>query len=203
MLAMTKPESVGGLIGLDGEVMTVETPRQWLALQAKALREQEAADWLKRAKLWAYWPCYLKHDAAGSARRNGYMRRRPRFASLLPGIIFVAARDGSRVSPHGLVQSIPGLMGYMRDGSGHPALLCERDIDIIRRIELDENLPPSPRTAHRFKTGDKVRFANDLYGAWPAGQIERLADDGRISVAVPLLGRVVAILVHPHQIETM
>lgn len=198
MLARTN----SGLLGFDGVAMDFSAPRVWVALQARASKEQDAADWLKASRLFAYWPCYARDINAGG-RTNGYARRRVRYRALIPGYIFVAAVKGCNPDPSLVVNQTPGIIGYMRDPSGFPLTLGEEDIQRIRRIESDENTPPNPKTAHKFKSGQKVRFSDRLLGNWPPGVVERLADDGRISIGVPLLGRIVSMLVFPHQIETM
>lgn len=203
MLAKIETGISCGLKGLDGRPMNVTTPRDWAALIARPNREQDAADWLKRFQFFAYWPCYQKDENAGGKRRNGFGLRRVRYSSLIPGMIFVATHQGSRVNPWALVGAIPGIISYMHDGAGHPAWLGEEDILTIRRIEGGENKPQDRKTAHKFKIKEKVRFCDDLLGRWPPGTIERLADDGRISIGVPVLGRIVSILAFPHQIEAM
>ena len=98
---------------------------------------------------------------------------------------------------------------------GHPEI-TSRDLEIeqveraidatdveIRRIEGDQNEPPSIKPVHSFKTGQKVRFSDENPIIWPPGKIVRLASDGRISVEIYLMGRMVPILVLPHQIEAM
>lgn len=192
-----------GLFGLDGQPMNFRTPRAWLALRARTGKEQDSADWLKHNRIFAYWPCYSKDINAGRGHRNGFAQRRSRYYSLIPGYLFVADREGKAHDPSWMVETVPGILSYQRDASGRPLTLAEADIETIRRIEDGENLPPNPKTAHKFKNGEKVRFADDLLGRWPAGKVERLADDGRISVGVSLLGRIVSVLVHPHQIEAM
>lgn len=192
-----------GLFALDGSPMSFRTPRVWIALHARGGKEQDAADWLKKARMFAYWPCYAKDSNAGWRGRHGLSHRRVRYCSLLPGYLFIGAREGATIEPSHLVEQTPGIMGYIRDASGYPMTLGEQDIQTIRRIESGENLPPNPKTAHKFKIKDKVRFCDDLLGRWPHGLVERLADDGRISVGVPLLGRSVSVLAFPHQIEAM
>lgn len=199
MLARTNT----GMIGFDGVPMDFRAPRVWVALQARTSKEQDAADWLKASRLFAYWPCYAKDSNAGGTKANGFARRRVRYNALIPGYIFVAAVQGCDPDPSLVINQTPGIIGYMRDPSGFPMTLGEDDIQKIRRIESDENKPPDPKTAHKFKTGQKVRFSDRLLGGWSPGHVERLADDGRISIGVPLLGRIVTMLVFPHQIEAM
>lgn len=202
MLAKIEVNTLG-LVAADRSPMNVTTPRQWLAMIAKHGKEQESADWLKRDHYFAYWACYMKQvNAGGSTRNNGFARSRARYTAIIPGFIFVACSYGSRFHPHPLIDTIPGLISYMRNGAGEPATLDEDDIGTIRRIEAGQNLPPLKR-AHKFKVGDKVRFTDDLKGRWLPAVVSRVADDGRIMIDQPLLGRIVTITVEPHQIETM
>jgi hypothetical protein len=197
--------SASGLLGADGSPMHFTTPREWLALIAKYPKEQESADWLKRERFYAYWPCYLRQVNGGGARSQRLRKLGARSTPLDHPRVSSSwlAPSVQRFQPHGLVETIPGLISYMRDGAGHPAVLTNDDIETMRRIEAGQNLPPPGRKTHRFKIGDKVRFVDDLMGRWPPGKIGKLADDGRISVDVALLGRVVPIEVEPHQIEMM
>ena len=197
------PQQHHSLFGLDGSPMDFRTPRSWLALQVRTGREQDAADWFKHARFFAYWPCYAKQINAGGPRHRGLSLRRVRYYALIPGYLFIAAREGSHADPAPVISQAPGVFGYVRDASGYPMTLAEADIAVIRQIENGENLPPNPKTAHRFKVRDKVRFCDDILGRWPPGIIERLADDGRISVGVAVLGRIVSVLAYPHQIEAM
>jgi transcription antitermination factor NusG len=186
-----------------GNGLNFREPRVWRALTARPSKEQKAADWLKLRSLHAYWPNYSKEiRAAGLA--NGTHRRRTVFCSIIPGYLFMATRDeANEPSLQALVEQVPGLIGFVRDGSGNAASLTNDDIEIIRRIESNENLPPAKSHVHRFKTGDDVRFADDLLGRWPNGKIAELAADGRIVIEVALLGRMVPVRALPFQIEAM
>jgi len=190
-------------IGFDGAPIDFRTPRIWAALQARPSKEQDAADWLKRANLFAYWPCYVDQVRHSHARGHGHGWRYGRFRPVIPGYLFIAGREGSHADPSSVIRQTPGVIGYMRDASGHPAFLGNDDIEIIRHIEAGMNLPLDPKTAHKFRVGDKVRFCDDLLGRWPPGVVERLADNGRLSIGVAMLGRIVSVIAHPHQIEAM
>ena len=190
--------AVEGVMTAQAEApMDFRTPRKWYALLTGSNKERAAADWLKlRSSAWIYWPNMTAQKASG---RGG---RRAQLVSIIPGYLFMGAGLDSG-DPWQVVHETPGIHGFVRDSTGHAAALTDQDIEIIRRIEGNENLPVNPKTAHRFQVGEKVQFVDDLYGRWPSGRIERLADDGRIVVGVPLLGRVVKISVYPHQIELM
>lgn len=177
-------------------------PRKWRALLVQPLKEQKAADWLKAAHQWVYWPNFTDQVHAGGHRRGQARLRRPVNRAVISGYLFLAVRADAG-DPWGAVHVTPGVRGFVRDGDGHAAALTDQDIEIIRNIEAGLNLPYDPKTAHRFRLGDRVRFTDDIYSRWPPGIVRRLADDGRIVVESQLLGRVVPILVYPHQIEAM
>jgi transcription antitermination factor NusG len=184
--------------------------RRWPMLIVMPGREQRAADFLKQAGEWVYWPNKGVLVNAGSKAKG---RRRTQLCSVIPGYVFlglpehaatvIATQRRNDGVAWKAVHAAPGVVGYVRDKEGFPALMGDDDINIIREIEAKENLPHDPKTAHRFKVGDKVRFVADLLGQWPHGTVVKLADDGRIVVETPLLGRIVPIEVYPHQIEKL
>jgi hypothetical protein len=63
------------------------------------------------------------------------------------------------------------------------------------------NTPTPGKALHNFKSGDKVRFRDDLLNRWPPGRIAGALQDGRISVEIEVMGRLVPFHVFPHQIE--
>lgn len=191
------PQNQFQQFGFDGEPLDFSTPRVWAALIARPSKEQDAMDRLKEYKLFAYWPCYLKQQNCGSGRRRSI------FTPVIPGYIFIAVREGSNQDPWGVVRQTPGVIGYVRNGFGSPALLSDADIEVIRNIEGRLNIPPPAELVHTFKVGDKVHFLDDIYKQWPHGKVKALAEGNRISVEVPLMGRVVPVTVFPHQIEAM
>lgn len=172
--------------------------RKWFALLTFANRERSAADWIKTrsAHVWVYWPNFVAQQASGRGGRRADLR------SIIPGYLFMAA-DVDDGDPWNIVHETPGIHGFVRNGKGNAAHLTDQDIEIIRTIEGKENLPQDPKTAHRFRVGDKVQFCDDMFGRWPAGSVHALDNDGRLEVWVPMLGRVVPIHVHPTQIGMM
>lgn len=162
MHAMTKLESHPAMreVVTFGSGLKFTEPRIWRALIARSAKEQHAADWLKRDRLYVYWPNYERQINAG--RR----RCRTLLSPVMPGYLFLATRDeANEPSLQALIDVTPGLMGYVRDGSGNAASLTNFDIEIIRRIEAGLNLPSPKKHVHRFKSGDHVRFVDDLLGA--------------------------------------
>lgn len=174
-------------------------PRVWYALFVRPGKEQDTADWLKHARLHAYWPCYTKQVNSGRKAPNGRYTSVARLYAVIPGYIFMAARP--HADPWPVVRQVPGITGYIRDAQGDAAALTDNDIEVIRRIEGSMNLPPAKNHAHQFKPGHKVRLKDGTLARWPNGRILSLAENGQISVEVNLLGRAVTIWVRPHQIE--
>jgi transcription antitermination factor NusG len=188
-------EASNEVVGLD-----FRTPRLWLAFIARASCEQKAADRLRECRIRAYWPNYCVTEAIGRHQGNGHRLRGARLRSIIPGFIFVAVGIGAEpeFDLHAIVDETPGLLGYMRNGSGEVAQLREADIQQIRKIEGDHNLPPARDHVHNFKMGDKVRFKHAP--AW-VGKVIEFCSDGRLSVGVLLFGRVVPVKGMPHQVE--
>ena len=199
MLAKTEMSDVWKLAGNPLPDLHSQ-PKKWRALLSFPGRERRAADFLKDFGQWVYWPNYGKHVSVAPRRPGARRERRLAFFPVIPGYLFLAERADAG-DPWGIVHATPGVHGFVRDSEGHAAALTDQDIEIIRHIEAGLNLPFDPKTVHRFKTGDKVRFIDDLYSRWPPGKVSRLAEDGRIVVEVAVLGRIVPILVYPHQIE--
>lgn len=183
-----------GIVGLD-----FRTPRYWRAFLAIAGREQKAAEWLKDARVAVYWPNYAVSQAVG-ALPNGRHTRALRLRALIPGFLFVPVAQSVEINLHAVVEQVPALYGYMRDGVGNAAAVSESDIHCIRRIEAEENTPAPAKHVHNFKIGQKVRFKQAT--TW-VGKILEFCNDGRISVGVPMLGQIAPVKGLPHQIEAV
>lgn len=174
---------------------TIGGEREWCMISARSGGEINVANGLRRFDLPGYWPSYeeavISRDHAG-VRHDRMVRR-----ALIPGIVF------GPVGAIALVDRIRDAFGPVLTFSGNPLLLTERDIALLRSIELAQNRPAVPTKAdhHKYKIGDKVRLLDDLMAIWPPGKITRLAHGGRISVEVSLMARKVNIKVLPHQIE--
>jgi transcription antitermination factor NusG len=100
-----------------------------------------------------------------------------------------------------VIERITDVVNVVRTYSGDLSMLRQSDIDTIRDIERGLNTPKLGKSLHHFKTGDKVRFTDDLLNRWPPGRVAGSINDGRISVEVEVMGRVVPFQVYPHQIE--
>ena len=85
--------------------------------------------------------------------------------------------------------------------SGDVFTLKEGDVDVIRAIERGMNTPVPGKSLHNFKTGDKVGFIDDNTQRWPPGRIGGSSNDGRITVEIEVMRRLIPFVVFPHQIK--
>lgn len=171
--------------------------RKWYMIAVRPNREQEAADSFRRRNIRAYWPNHQRlQPVRGSG--NGRGRRGLSYVAMIPGLIFTPL--STSVDFWDAIERVEGVTNVVRSDSGHPLLISEADIETVRRIEAGLNLPPPTKVLHSFKIGDRVRFLDDTVNRWPPGKVARLASDGRIGVEVQAMGRVVTVLVFPHQI---
>ena len=181
-------------VGLD-----FRAPRYWRALIALASREQRAADWLRESRIRAYWPNYSVSESVGR-QANGWRARGRRLRAISPGFVFVAVPPDSELELHRIVEDTPGIIGYMRDGTGLAATITEHDIRRIREIEGDHNRPPPAKHVHSFRIGQKVRFKIDR---GLTGKIVEFCADGRIGIEAEKLLGGATVKAWPHQIEAM
>jgi len=165
---------------------------------ARVGRERETVDSLRRNGVRSEWPSY---EVLEAKRERGTKRlvRRMRRVGVLPGYVF--ASPAIDVDFEDLLRRVVGAIDIARKDSGKPLFIGEADLEIIRRITIGLNAPRPNKVDHDFKRGEKVRFIDDVVRIWPAGTVEKLAQDGRIGVEVELMGRKMIIWVLPHQIE--
>jgi transcription antitermination factor NusG len=192
-----------GMLAPDGSALPFTAAREWFALIVRPMKELDAADWFKERRLAAYWPNSMVSQPTSRGVHGARLVRRSRPKAIIPGYIFLGAHAGSP-EPFAIVHDAPGVYGWLRTTGGGPLRVSEADILEFRRIEADANLPPPSGLFHSFRSGEKVRIANDVYGRWGTGTVRALDHDGRISVDVPgLLGRVTTVHFHPHQLEPL
>ena len=169
---------------------TKSLPQQWCMLLVEPGKEQDARDSFHRYGVRAYWPNYY------SFFRPTLPLRERRRRSVIPGYLFVPAPP-----IWDIVERIPGVLNAVLNYSGDPATLKDADIDVIRSIEAGMNTPIPGRTLHNFKGGDKVGFIDDNTQRWPPGRFRGSSNDGRITVEIGVMGRLVPFVVFPHQIK--
>lgn len=170
---------------------------EWYMVVVRGNHQLDAVDGLRRQGLRAYWPHYERCEPSKRLIAGRHTSRSVRFG-ILPYVLSPRAEGVDFTSE---IERVVTIMDIVRTFSGSPLLLRNRDIDIIRRIDVGLNTPKPEATIHNFKIKDKVRFLDDLMGQWPPGVIIKLAKEGRISVEVNLMGRKVPITVLAHQIE--
>jgi transcription antitermination factor NusG len=178
------------------EMQAQVLPDQWFMLLVRRGKEQEARDSFRRYGLRAYWPNYHTIAHWSLPRRE---RRRRDYRSVTPGYLFVPALPSNTF--WGVIEYNIGIVNVVRNYSGDMAVLKNADIEVIRSIEAGMNTPKPGKSLHSFKTGDKVRFTDDMLNRWPPGRVAGSIGDGRISVEVEVMGRIVPFMVFPHQIE--
>lgn len=172
---------------------------EWYMVVVRGNYQLDAVDGLRRAGMRAYWPSYERSIASRRMIAGRHTSRSVRFG-ILP---YVLTPRNPRVDFEGATERIVSVLDIVRTYSGNPLLLRDSDIKIIRKIDVVMNTPKPEATAHNFKTGDKVRFTDDLMSQWPPGVVVKLAKEGRITVDVNLMGRKVPITVFPYQIERL
>lgn len=171
-------------------------PDHWLLLTVQPGKEQQARDSFRRYGVRCYWPNYYIISRWSPQLRE---KRRTDFRSVMPGYLFVPSPATTTI--WNVIEHNIGVVNVVRNYSGELAVLRNADVEVIRSIEAGMNTPKPGKALHNFKTGDKVRFNDDTLNRWPPGLVAGSLSDGRISVEVEVMGRIVPIQVFPHQIE--
>ena len=174
---------------------TKSLPQQWCMLLVTPGKEQHARDSFHRYGVQAYWPNYYSFLRSNLPLRE---RRRTDYRSVIPGYLFLKSVLDNQLWE--TIQRTKDTNHLVLNYSGSVATLKEESIDVIRAIEGGMHTLVPGKSLHNFKTGDKVRFVDDLQGRWPPGRISGAVRDGRITVEVRVMGRMVPFQVFPHQI---
>jgi hypothetical protein len=177
---------------------TKNLPQQWCMLQVTPGMERGARDGFHRYGVRAYWPNYHSFLRPTLPLRE---RRRTDYRSVIPGYLFVPALPTEMLWDFRL--RIPGVRHAVLNFSGDVATLKEEDIDVIRSIEAGMNTPIAGRTLHNLKAGDKVAFIDDNTQRWPPGRFGGSSNDGRITVEIEVMRRLIPFVVFPHQIKRL
>jgi transcription antitermination factor NusG len=172
---------------------------RWCMVLVRPSEAENARDCMRRMGIGVYWPNYPQFGTTQS-RRTGRRTTREHLSAVIPGVLLTPARFTPLFWQ--AIDLAPGVFNVARTHEGDVILLDDVDIVIIHKIEAGLNTPPPPmKYIHNFKTGEKVRFVDDDLSRWGIGKVARLCKDGRISVDVPLMGRMTAVIVYPHQIS--
>lgn len=177
-----------------------EAPRHpwWHALLVPPNREVKAAEWLERFIPTLFLPTFTRQVF----RSRRCFIRQSRRCAVLPGMLFapVEALDIPRrreVFDHARVR------GFMRSSDGLPQIIHKRDIDEIKRMEAEQNLPPEAKGTF-FKLNQQVRFTRDSLESWGRGTVFEIASKTRIGVEVGrLFGRTTKVYVPASEIEAL
>lgn len=181
------------------EVRQPQQCTQWYMIVVRPNHEMDAADSFRRQGIRCYWPNYERWVTTID-RRFGRRQRRVSFVAIVPGTLFSPSGEIGDLAT--VIERTLGALSIARTFSGHPIMLHEDDIQVIRKIEVGLNTPePSAKMPHKFKVGDRVRFIDDDLNRWPPGKVERCGREGRMSVEVALMGRITTVVIYPHQIE--
>lgn len=172
------------------------TPRTWYFLTIDPARPRQIAERLQRAKLWVYWPNFIRQHALRCGRRTAKQ------VSVLHGYLPLAVH-ASRQDTWRIVDEIPGIRGVLRNEQRQYASILESDIEKIREIEGRLNLAPQQAARASYPPGTPVRFVGEKQYTWTDATVIEVADDGRISVAVTLFNRNVPMWVDAVEIEAM
>jgi transcription antitermination factor NusG len=171
-------------------------PELWCMLWVRPGKEQDARDNFRNHGIRCYWPCFVPFIV-----RHGDRNRRPRNdpRAIIPGYLFVPLPATTKFWQ--VVELQSGIVTVVRSFAGELVHLRDKDIEVIRAIDSAMNTPTPGKSPHQFKTGDRVRFKDDVGSLLPHGHIAHSTGDGRVSVEVDVMGRLVPFVVYPHQIE--
>jgi transcription antitermination factor NusG len=181
------------------EVLPDIEPLKWCMIAVKPGKEQECCDSFRRAKVRCYWPNY--HIFERRLIRRAARRPARDYRAVIPGYLFTPLPRS--VAFYQVLDLKEGFLHSIHTFSGDVFSLDNEAIMVLRKIEAGLNTPKPKASLHNFKTGEKVRFADDLLSRWPPGKVARLADDGRIVVETEVMGRLVPFLVFPYQLERL
>lgn len=171
----------------------------WHALLVEPNREQKAAEWLAKLRVFVYLPTFTKRVFISRMSRL----RRCKLYPALPGMLFVP-QEMMDIPRRDEVFKFAHVRGYIRSSSGYPTMIAKSDIELIRLMEAKLNLPPEAKGV-LFKMGQRVTFTNTLFGySWGNGVIIEIASESRIGVEVDcLFGRKTKVYVPASEIEAL
>lgn len=171
-------------------------PRQWHVLVVAPNHERKSADWLRDTRHRVYFPNYIVRVKSRGNQRRTVVR------ALIPGYLFLATAPDADVD--GLIDDVPGLLRCLRDDKRNLYIVPEREIERLRDIEADFNLPGiHERPTRKWNIGERCRTVERLGYPWQ-GEVVGLDSRDRIIVEVKgLLGRATRVTLAPFQIEPM
>lgn len=170
------------------------TDRTWYPILCAPNGEKRASEWLIRYGFRPYWPHYTTHHRT----RQGKQQVRKR--SVIGGVVIIPMATG--MERFEVVRSLP----YVRDFmllSGIPQALTEREVNCIRSVEAEKNMPIADLSLPDWcVVGAQVRIKIVGDEHWDlSGPVIEVAGPTRIVVTVPLLGCQRPMTVKASQIE--
>ncbi|HLH95029.1 MAG TPA: transcription termination/antitermination NusG family protein [Xanthobacteraceae bacterium] len=175
------------------EVTPWEAFREWHALIVSPNREIKAAERLINLNVLIYLPVFSKQAISGLNTTKTSHRLWP----IMPGLMFAPTRI-MNIQHRDPVMKWAGVRDFIRSSKGLPAVLRQDDIERIRKIEAQLNLPPPPDPdVGPLEIGDEVEFRDrgnaEFLGS---GKVFKVANESRIGVEVTkLFGRVIRVWV--------
>lgn len=168
----------------------------WHVLLVEPNREQTAAKWLQRVRVFVYLPMFSR-----VVKRRGPRGCR-KWCAAIPGMLFVP-REMMDIQRRDEVFEYAHVRGYLRDEAGAPASITKANIEEVRLLEAKLNLPPEAKGV-LFKVGQKVRFVSSILESWGTGIVFEIVSETRIGVEVDrLFGRTTRVYVAASEIEAI
>lgn len=169
----------------------------WHALLVEANREEVAAQWLMRVRVFVYLPTFMV-----KVRRRGH-RHFHKLRAAIPGLLFVPEDMIEQWHRDDVLHYAP-IYGFVHAANALPARLTKGDIELVRTLEARLNLPPEAKGVF-FKLRQEVRFKDGSpWQSWLGGVIFDIVDEDRIGVLVPkLFGCPRKVYVPASEIEAM
>lgn len=169
----------------------------WHALLVKSNKEEAAAQWLMRVRVFVYLPTFMSHiHCRGKIHRS-------RLRAAMPGLLFVPDEMIEQWHRDDVLDHAP-IYGFVRAPGGDPARMPKSEIEKVRLLEAKLNLPPAAKGVI-FKVGQQVRFVEgSTFEDLGTARILEIASESRIRVQGPkLFGGVRPFWVPASEIEAM
>ena len=153
----------------------------WHGLFTQPNKEGKAEDILKKRKIDCYLPKFTKQ-----VRAKGRSHR-PKNCAVIPGMLFIPV-EAMAAKRRTEIFREAAIYGFLRTAGNVPASIPQRDIEIIKAIEVKLNR--TTKQIHSdFRVGQKVKFKDQVYSAYlgSAEIFEVLANGKNVGIIVPML----------------
>lgn len=169
-----------------------ESEYHWLVIRTEPNREVTGAAGLTGHGIRSYFPQIRKSEHHGRGSLRSALR--PMFCGYLFAYSSPADPSWARL------YNLPGLRGPLRLGVGL-AIVTQAELQILRDTEARLLDFKSIQKLHDYEVGEIVRLKDASAFAGQLTTIDRLDDDGRITVLMSLFARQVPKVVTSDQIE--